>query len=101
MLQLAEELNIPYIPNLVTQFLFGQQQKDNDTSDSFETARHNYLWSDGKIKVFNLATALFYVSSDVSGIYGMRWEIIRSTLLWRNKGSCYDCVFIKIGRAHV
>ncbi|KAF8123085.1 hypothetical protein EV363DRAFT_1404165 [Boletus edulis] len=53
-----------------------------------------YPQYDGKICVFNSASAMFYAPSDVSGIHGMRREFIRSTPLWRNEGLRFDCAFV-------
>lgn len=80
-LQLGEELRIPNITSLVSRFLF-EQQYDSDVND----AEHRYPRYIGRIKVFGSTSALFYAPSDVSGIHGMRREVIRSSPNWRNEG---------------
>ena len=91
MRQLSEELRIPNISVLLARFLFEQQ---NDSSHLPDTPEYNYPQYDGKIQVFNSASAMFYAPSDVSGLHGMRQEFIRSTPLWRNEASRHDCAFV-------
>ena len=95
--QLGEELNIQNIVSLFGMFLFEQQhQDDGNQHDLLDIPEHNYPYYDGKIKVVNSASALFYAPSDASGIHGMRQEIIRSTPLWRDEGPRYDCAFVNV-----
>ena len=94
MRQLGDELRIPNITMLVASFLFEQQHQDDGDRESLDNQEHDYHYYDGKIKVVNSASALFYAPSDVSGIHGMRREFIRSTPLWRNDEPRYDCAFV-------
>ena len=95
-LQLGEELCVPDISTLLARFLFEQQPKDDNATqlDPINPSEHDYPRYEGKIKVFNSASALFYAPLDASGIHGMRQEIIRSTPNWRNAGARYDCAFV-------
>lgn len=93
--QLGEELHIPDFTSVLSRFLFEQAQRDTDDAAVWlNTPEANYPQYHGKIKVFNSANALFYAPSDVSGIHGMRREIIRSSPNWRNEGPRKDCVFV-------
>ncbi len=49
----------------------------------------------GRVFVFHSATAFFHSPSDLSGVGGMRKEIIRATPSWRKGRARYDCVFIE------
>jgi hypothetical protein len=91
-LQLSEELCIPNLSTLISHFLLEQSTITScDNPDD-----PNYPRYDGKISVFNSASALSYAPSDVSGIHGMRREFIRSTPLWRNEAPRYDCAFVNV-----
>ncbi|KAF8267711.1 hypothetical protein EI94DRAFT_1771804 [Lactarius quietus] len=46
-------------------------------------------------KVYHSATSTYYAPSDLSGISGMHWEIIRATLSWKKGPGRYDCVYIE------
>ncbi|KAF8545954.1 hypothetical protein OG21DRAFT_1491733 [Imleria badia] len=96
-LQLGEEIHIPDITALLSRFLFEQQHKDDETTEWLDVPEDSYPHYDGKIKVVNSASALFYAPSDTSGIHGMRREFIRSTPLWRNEAPRYDCAFVSVG----
>ncbi|KAF8424793.1 hypothetical protein L210DRAFT_3615092 [Boletus edulis BED1] len=94
-IQLGAELHIPNITHLVSRFLFEQRHQDEATRVLLLDAPESiYPQYDGKICVFNSASAMFYAPSDVSGIHGMRREFIRSTPLWRNEGPRFDCAFV-------
>ncbi len=47
------------------------------------------------ISVYHCATAIFFAPSDISGVGGMRKEVIRATPTWRRAGPRYDCVFVE------
>lgn len=49
---------------------------------------------DGQVKVCNSVTVVFYAPIDLSGIGGMKWEIIHSCPSWRNGGPRHDCAFV-------
>ena len=90
--QLSDELCLPNLSTLISHFLLEQSPiRSCDNPDD-----PNYPRYDGKIGVFNSASAMFYAPSDVSGIHGMRREFIRSTPLWRNKAPRYDCAFVNV-----
>lgn len=78
-LQLSKELHIPNLSILLSHFILKQQQSANSSCDNPDNP--NYPWHDGKIRVFNSTSTLFYVPSDISGICGMWRKFIRSTLL--------------------
>ena len=90
---MADEVNVQDLPSLVRFFLFDQLLADDiHTSD-------NVLLSacprfEGRIKIFNSATAIFFTPSDPCGIGGMRREQIRSAPSWRKGPGRYDTVFI-------
>ncbi len=46
-------------------------------------------------RVYHSAKATFYSPSDISGVGGMRCEIIRAAPNWRKEGPRYDCVFVE------
>ena len=95
--QLGGELRIQNIVTLLLIFLFEQQHLDNsDQHELLKIPEHHYPYYDGKTKVVNSASALFYAPSNASGIHGMRQEFIRSTPLWRNEGPQYDCAFVNV-----
>ncbi len=48
-----------------------------------------------RVFVFHSATAVFYSPSDLSGVGGMRKEILRATPSWRKGFARYDCVFVE------
>lgn len=93
-LQLSEELHIPNLSTLLSHFLLEQQQSSDSSCDN--PVNPNYPWYDSKICVFNSVSAVFYAPSDASGIHGMWCEFIRSTLLWRNEATHYDCAFMNV-----
>jgi len=51
---------------------------------------------DASLNIYPSASATFYAPSDISGIGGMRQEIIRAVAQWRKGVSRYDVVFIKL-----
>ncbi|KAG2091332.1 uncharacterized protein F5147DRAFT_823151 [Suillus discolor] len=91
--ELADELNIPHLSDLLRRFLFQQTHPDDprDPSDIPLAECPLYL---SKIAVFNSASSRFYAPSDLSGIGGMRTEHIRSCPSWRGGHSRNDCVFV-------
>ncbi|KAF8256834.1 hypothetical protein EI94DRAFT_1774813 [Lactarius quietus] len=46
-------------------------------------------------KVYHSATSTYYAPSDLLGIGGMHWEILRATLSWKKGPGQYDCVYIE------
>ncbi|KAG1727772.1 uncharacterized protein EDB91DRAFT_1013806, partial [Suillus paluster] len=69
-LALAEELNIPHLPEMIHCFLF-QQTCPDDPQDVSEIPITGCPRYEGKISVFNFACSQFYAPSDLSGIGGM------------------------------
>lgn len=49
----------------------------------------------GPISVYHSATSIFRAPSDLSGMSGLKRELIRSAPNWRNEGPRRDCVFIE------
>ena len=90
---LADELNIPDLPELVRTFLFGQLFPDDDRNPADVSPLECPKYQ-GKIYVYSSASSTFYAPSDLSGIGGMRREYIRATPTWRQDGPRYDCVFV-------
>ncbi|KAG1893112.1 uncharacterized protein F5891DRAFT_963491 [Suillus fuscotomentosus] len=90
---LAEELNIPSLPDLLRRFLF-QQLHPKDPRDPSNIPLAECPLYLSKISVFNSASSRFYAPSDLSGIGGMRVEHIRSCPIWRNEYQRHDCVFV-------
>ncbi|KAG2142346.1 hypothetical protein DEU56DRAFT_939653 [Suillus clintonianus] len=99
-LALAEELNIPRLPEMIRRFLF-QQTRPDDPRDASEIPVAGCPRYEGKISVFNSACSRFYAPSDLSGIGGMRIEHIRACPMWRNEAPRYDCVFVNVGSEDV
>ena len=48
----------------------------------------------GRVSIFYSALAVYHSPSDISGISGLRREIIRATPSWRKNQPRYDCVFV-------
>ncbi|KAG1889010.1 uncharacterized protein F5891DRAFT_1131907 [Suillus fuscotomentosus] len=99
-LALAEELDIPRLPEMVCHFLF-QQTRPDDPRDVSEIPIAGCPRYEGKISVFNSACSRFYAPSDISGIGGMRIEHIHACPMWRNEAPRYDCAFVNIGSEDV
>ncbi|KIJ67663.1 hypothetical protein HYDPIDRAFT_25142 [Hydnomerulius pinastri MD-312] len=91
--QLAEELQIPTLSDLVRHFLFIQLYPE-DPRDPTEVPLAGCPRFEGRISVFNSASSRFYAPSDLSGIGGMHTEYICSTPMWRSTGPRRDCVFV-------
>ncbi|KAI5983997.1 hypothetical protein EDD15DRAFT_2375711 [Pisolithus albus] len=90
---LAIELGLPDLPNIIRRFLHSQLNPTN-TRDPENISFHDCPLYEGKIRVYNSTCSTFFAPSDLSGIYGMRREYIRSAPMWRNAGPRFDCVFI-------
>jgi hypothetical protein len=48
-----------------------------------------------RVKVFHSATSTYSAPSDLSGISGMRCELIRATPSWKKGQGRYDCVYVE------
>ncbi|KAG1887460.1 uncharacterized protein F5891DRAFT_967151 [Suillus fuscotomentosus] len=99
-LALAEELDIPCLPEMVRHFLF-QQTRPDDPQDVSEIPIAGCPRYEGKILVFNSACSQFYAPSDISGIGGMWSEHIHACPMWWNEAPRYDCAFVNIGSEDV
>ncbi|KAG1810598.1 uncharacterized protein BJ212DRAFT_1448651 [Suillus subaureus] len=89
----CKPLSIPYLNNLLHQFLFKQLHLDNECSPSDVLLTHCPQFN-GKIQVFNSAASIFYAPhatltapSNRSGIGGI------------NEALQYDCVFVNTDAA--
>ncbi|KAI0314791.1 hypothetical protein OF83DRAFT_1165069 [Amylostereum chailletii] len=80
------------LPLLARQFLYEQLHPDGPRASTLAADELPEITS--RIKVFHSATATFYAPSDVSGLQGMRREIIRCSPNWRKRGPRRDCVFM-------
>ena len=90
-ISLADELEIPTLPNLIREFL-SQQPDDNAT-------RRPVTFT-GRIKVFHSAGATFVSPSDPHGIGCARRELIQATPSWYRGLARYDTVFVNMDDAH-
>ncbi|KAG2104633.1 hypothetical protein BD769DRAFT_1630825 [Suillus cothurnatus] len=89
---LANELDIPHLADLVSQFLVGQLYLDMDPTEVPDSLIDCPRF-DGKIQVFNSAVSVFFAPSDLSGIGGMKHEYIRVSPKWRSGHARKDCVY--------
>ncbi|KAG1804349.1 hypothetical protein EV424DRAFT_1330679 [Suillus variegatus] len=93
MAALADEVAVPNLRHLIRDFMFSQCNRD-DRHDPEDIPTGSYPRNEGKLQVFNSASATFLAPSDPSGVGGMRREHIRACPLWRNEYPRNDCVFI-------
>ncbi|KAI5980597.1 hypothetical protein F5J12DRAFT_698885, partial [Pisolithus orientalis] len=84
MRDLATELNIPQLLNILCHFL--QLQLQHDNHDPEDVPLGEYPFYDGSVCVYNSASSMFYAPSDVSGLHGMCHKHICCSSLWRNEG---------------
>ncbi|PSS31904.1 hypothetical protein PHLCEN_2v2328 [Hermanssonia centrifuga] len=87
---LGRSVNVPHLPQLVSQFLYDQTHLAPLPDDSSQWPPCPPL--SGSINVFHSAAATFYAPSDLSGIGGMQREHIRATPSWYRGPPRYDCV---------
>ncbi|KIK76235.1 hypothetical protein PAXRUDRAFT_53927, partial [Paxillus rubicundulus Ve08.2h10] len=73
--ELAVELNIPNLQDHIQTFLYQQQHPDKECNLE-DIPLVDCPVYDGKISVFNSASATFYTLSDISGIMCMWCEYI-------------------------
>ncbi|KAG2090359.1 uncharacterized protein F5147DRAFT_748224 [Suillus discolor] len=90
---LANELDIPHLADLVSQFLIGQLYPDKDPTEVPESIMDCPRFN-GRIRVFNSAVSMFFAPSDLSGIGGMKHEYIRVSPKWRTGHARKDCVLV-------
>ncbi|KAH7912047.1 hypothetical protein BJ138DRAFT_1135015 [Hygrophoropsis aurantiaca] len=96
--ELTKELQILHLQRLIRWFLFAQLFP-NDPRNPEDVPTATCPRHEGKVQVFNSASATFYAPSDPSGIGGMRREQIRSCPIWRNSYQRLDCVFVNTNSA--
>ena len=90
---LAVYLEMPNLPNLISRFLYEQENPDDDTSlDNIPQELCPAV--EGKVRVFPSAIATYYAPSDRSGLKGMFRERIRAVKSWRKGPGRYDTVFL-------
>lgn len=91
---MSQFLRLPILPNLIRCFLYSQIHGpiDGPLSDVPINQCPSY---DGKVYVYLLAIATFFVPSDESGVGGMHRERIWCTPSWRGGAAHTDCVFMK------
>ncbi|KAI6008314.1 hypothetical protein F5J12DRAFT_905371 [Pisolithus orientalis] len=92
MRDLATELNIPQLLDILCCFLQSQLQQDNHNPEDVPLDECPFY--DGCICVYNSASLTFYAPSDMSGLHSMHCKHICCSSTWRNKGPHYDCVFV-------
>lgn len=84
---------MPQLPDILCRFLHSQL-RPTDPRDPEDDPLDECPLYDGKIHVYNSACSTFFAPSDLSGLYGMRREYIRSCPMWRNEGPRSDCIFV-------
>ncbi|KAI0032371.1 hypothetical protein K488DRAFT_78514 [Vararia minispora EC-137] len=89
---LATRIGVSHFPNLVRRFLYYQLHPDSGHEPVSDEELPDI--SRTRIRIFHSATATYYAPSDVSGLQGMRREIIRSTPAWRRGPERRDTVFL-------
>jgi len=92
MKDLATELDMPQLLDVLRRFLQSQLQDDDRHPEDVPLDECPFY--DGFIRVYNSMSSMFYAPSDVSGLHGMRREHICCSPMWRNEGPRYDCVFV-------
>lgn len=81
--------------NALNQFAYNKEHPDSPiNSDAEENIQARVPELLTRISVFHSATAIFFAPSDISGVGGMRKEVIRATPLWRGGSPRYDCVYV-------
>ncbi|KAG1737952.1 hypothetical protein EDB19DRAFT_1984357 [Suillus lakei] len=89
---LTNELDIPYLVDLVSQFLVGQLYPDMDPAEVPDSLMDCPCFN-GKIWVFNSTVSVFFALSNLSGIGGMKCEYICVSPKWRSGHACKNCVY--------
>ncbi len=68
---------------------------DSGTDDSDIQDDEHKLEIHSHISVYHSATANFFMPSDISGVGGMRKEVIRAAPSWHRGPPRFDCVFVE------
>ncbi|KAF9526721.1 hypothetical protein CPB83DRAFT_937299 [Crepidotus variabilis] len=92
-------IGVPHLPNLISRFLYEQEHLNKLNDPNMNLNLDDIPLSDcpqysRKIRPVPSAIAIYYSSSDKSGICGMHRERIRAVSSWRGGPSHYDCVFV-------
>ncbi|KAJ3551631.1 hypothetical protein NM688_g4593 [Phlebia brevispora] len=89
--QLGIYIGVPHFHIYVLQFLYHQLNPDDDAT----SIPHRLCppVDSAPVRVVHSARATFYAPSDLSGVGGMRRELIRATPSWRKGPPRYDCIF--------
>ncbi|KAF7350320.1 hypothetical protein MVEN_01336500 [Mycena venus] len=91
---LADFLRIPTLPNMISRFLYSQQNPDNNIPLN-DVPLEDCPSYRGNVFVYPSAITTFYAPSDQSGIAGMHRERIWAVRSWRGGAARYDCVFVE------
>ena len=94
--ELSVELDIPQLRELIQRFLF-QMVNPEDPRDLINVPLHECPIYDGRVKVFNAASATFFAPSDISGVGGMR-RVVRICAFFSFKtqdGEDYPCAVVR------
>lgn len=94
---MAAHIKRPNFPFLIRRFLHDQLRRTGSNSDSSFDGEHNESrlpHFHGKLALYTSAVAMFYASSDLSGVGGMRREHVRALPAWRGGPARYDCVLV-------
>jgi hypothetical protein len=83
-LKTAEQLQLPFFPQMIWDYLHDCHGVALAHPDKFNI----------RIFIFYSALAVYHSPSDISGISGLRRELIRATPSWRKNQPRYDCVFV-------
>lgn len=92
----------PSFPSRLNQFAYNLFHRDapvDSDSDGFEDELRRIPEVQSRISVFHSSTAIFFAPSDISGVGGMRKEVVRAAPSWRRGPPRYDCVFVATGSA--
>ena len=95
LLPLAAHLNIPSLPEMISKFLYEQENQGQDGCVFDDVPPNQRPQCSGKIMAYPSAVATFYAPSNISGIKGMFRKRIRSVESWLNGPERRDCVFVE------
>ena len=90
---LAQQINQPTLPELIRCFLYDQKYPDcHITSAGVSLDACPRLPK--MISVFSSAAVTYYLPSDSGGLHGLHCEHIRATPSWQHGPAQYDCAFV-------
>ncbi|KAK7461730.1 hypothetical protein VKT23_008159 [Stygiomarasmius scandens] len=96
--ELAAFIRQPSLPSLIRQYLYNSRHPDapdGQRGSDIPLDECPFLDNNHSIYRYNSARAKFFAPSDLSGLGGMRQEVIHSTPSWYNGPPRYDCVFME------